>query len=287
MHCGVCLSRPLLDYSRYRRYLVRMDTALFERFAPILKEYGASAVGRPELSLATQPPYEVRYIPFEYVNGQARLVIVGITPGTTQLELAYAEAQRLLNMGVVDIEILRSVKDIAGFGGSAMRPNLLRMLRHFNFANLLGIQSEDDLWGSAAHLLHATSVVPNAAFKKGKMFSGSFAEIMKADVLREQYAEQLIPSLKEMPPDAMYVALGRTVLDALRYCVDIGLIRDSQLLGAFPHPSRSAGSQVSIYLGEIEPEALKASDPVRHRVPWLIEARERMQNATSSLLQGL
>lgn len=260
-----------------------MASTPFGAFASILRDDGAAAVRRPDTLLASQPPYDVFYTPFEHVNPRARLVIVGITPGMNQLELAYAEAQRLLRLGMAEAAVLEAVKAVAAFSGEAMRPNLLRMLRHFAFASILKIEDEADLWGMAAGLLHSTSVVPHAAFKKGKMFSGSFEEIRRVDALRERFEADFVASLAGLPSDAMYVALGKTPFDALLQCVERGAIKEHQLLGALAHPSRSAGSQVAVYLGEKSLDDLDPADPVRGRVAWLREAYDRMRSATDTL----
>ena len=258
-----------------------MTTARFDRFEPIIRKSGASAVRHPDTLLARELAYEVFYIPFEHVNRRARLVIVGITPGMNQLEMAYAEAQRLLHLGVSHAVILEAVKTLAAFGGEAMRPNLLRMLRHFNFAKMLEIRDEADLWDGASAMLHSTSVVPHAAFKNGKMFSGSFDEIIKVPALRERFENDFVPSVSELADDALYVALGKTPYDALKHCVGLGVIRENQLLGALAHPSRSGGSQVAVYLGEKTLADLDPADPVRRRVEWLTGAYARMRSSTA------
>lgn len=260
-----------------------MKTARFDDFAQILRVKGAAAVRHLDTLLAKEPPYEIFYIPFEHVNRRARLVIVGITPGMNQLEMAYAETQRLLNLGTSTTEVLEAVKTLAAFGGAAMRPNLLRMLRHFNFAKILGIRDEADLWDGAAVLLHSTSVVPNAAFKNGKMFSGSFDEIIKVDALRQRFESDFAASLSALATDALYVALGKTPYDALRHCVGLEVIKENQLLGALAHPSRSGGSQVAVYLGEKTLDDLDPADPVRGRVEWLKGAYAGMRSATARL----
>jgi hypothetical protein len=256
----------------------------FDDFARLLRESGAAAVRHPDTLLAKELPYEIFYVPFEHVNRRARLVIVGITPGMNQLEMAYAETQRLLNLGTGTADLLEVVKTLAAFGGEAMRPNLLRMLRHFNFAKMLGIRDEADLWNGAAALLHSTSVVPHAAFKNGKMFSGSFDEIMKVDALRQRFESDFVAPLSEMATDALYVALGKTPHDALRHCVGLDVIKESQLLGALAHPSRSGGSQVAVYLGEKTLDDLDPADPVRGRVEWLSGAYAGMRSATARLI---
>jgi hypothetical protein len=261
----------------------------FDHFEPILRKSGSSAVRHPDTLLrkeprhGKEPRHEIFYIPFEHVNRHARMVIVGITPGTNQLKMAYAEAQRLLRLGKSREEVLEAVKKLAAFGGDAMKPNLLRMLRHFNFARILGISDEADLWGGASALLHATSVVPNAAFKNGKMFSGSFDEIIKVGVLRQQFEEDFVPTLTQMAENALFIALGKTPCDALKHCVELGVIKENQLLGALAHPSRKGGSQVAFYLGEKTLDELDPADPVRGRAKWLTEAYAEMRSNTDRL----
>lgn len=67
-----------------------MKTDLFGRFAPIIGSLSdAELAGAPslyeKLSLAQDGALRVCYAPFDYVNPTAKLVLVGITPGTTQM----------------------------------------------------------------------------------------------------------------------------------------------------------------------------------------------------------
>lgn len=221
--------------------------------------------------------YSLEYVPFEHVNTDARLVIVGITPGATQRDEACEEAGRLLRRGLPDDEILRRVKKLAAFGGPAMRPNLERMIDTLGIMALLGGGRASDLWGERAHLLHATSVVPHAAFVKRKPFAGSFEEIQRVDVLRRSFERDFLPTLPLLRPDAYFIGLGPTPAAAISFAADKGLIDRSRVLGWLAHPSRSGGSQVSIYLGERKVEQLSDRDPVRHRADALATAATAMR----------
>ncbi|HZS77792.1 MAG TPA: hypothetical protein VFA41_14355 [Ktedonobacteraceae bacterium] len=57
----------------------------------------------------------IYYIPFEVVNPAAKVMIVGITPGWTQMELAYRVARDGLRIGLSSFEVLRKVKATASF----------------------------------------------------------------------------------------------------------------------------------------------------------------------------
>lgn len=257
---------------------------MFEQFAQQLRLAGAEGAGMPEFSLGKEGRYELRYIPFEHVNHAARLVIVGITPGPTQVKLAYGKAQELLQAGLDREAILTEVKKTGSFGGPGMRPNLVRMLQHFRFGELLGIADVTSLWDTNAHLLHSTSVVPYAAFENGKDFKGNFDQVLRSPLLRQCFLDHFVSSLAQMSADALYVALGECPKAALDWCASRGHLRREQVLGAFCHPSTSGGSATKIYLREKSVDELAPGDPVRHRARTLHEDYQRMSKATSSLL---
>ncbi|WP_175762544.1 MULTISPECIES: hypothetical protein [Burkholderia] len=261
-----------------------MERELFQRFSNDLMRLGADGVTAPQFSLGKSGVYELRYTPFEYVNREAKLVIVGITPGNTQLELSYGKAQELLRHRHPTDMILREIKKVGAFGGPSMRPNLLKMLRHFEFERLLGIEDVESLWSSHADLLQSTSVVPHAAFKAGKMFAGSFDEVMASPLLSECFRDCFVPSVREMASDTLFVGLGPCPEAALDWCVHHGALQRKQVLGAFCHPSGAGGSTTRYYLREVTKGELDAKNPVLRRTDWLDRAYKQMHVATASLL---
>lgn len=261
-----------------------MERNMFSRFASGMKCMGVDGVGAPGFSLGHEGKFDLAYIPFEHVNPDARLVIVGITPGNTQLELAYAKARELLLAGQDAGDILVEVKKAGTFGGKSMKPNLLKILRHFQFEKLLGIADVETLWGTDADLLHSTSVVPHAAFKNGKPFNGGFDEILASSLLKGCFLDCFVPSAQEMNRDALFVALGPCPQAALEWCVKANALRPEQVLGSFCHPSSTGGSTTDYYLREVSKDELDPRNPVRNRCDWLDQAYGQMFCATSSRL---
>ena len=263
-----------------------MERNMFARFADNLKHLREDGIRASDFELGKDRKYHLQYIPFEHVNRNARLVIVGITPGNNQLDLAYRKAQELLSAGLPEKKILIEIKKYGAFGGSSMKPNLLKMLRHFEFNKILGIDDVELLWGSNADLLHSTSTVPHAAFKAGKMFAGSFDEVMSSPLLKQCFVDCFVPSAAEMNQSALFVGLGQCPQAALDWCVREGVLSRRQVLGSFCHPSATGGSTVKYYLQETNKTDLKPSDPVRHRVDWLDQAYAQMRSATFDLLDA-
>lgn len=89
-----------------------MERYNFGNFSSELERFGAAGVGMQKLELERRGKYLLQYIPFEHVNVEAKLVIVGITPGPNQLELAYDVAQKLLKAGWPESETLMEVKKV-------------------------------------------------------------------------------------------------------------------------------------------------------------------------------
>lgn len=267
-----------------------MNIDMFDEYAERLERHGIKGVGNPTFELGREGKYSLRYIPFEYVNKDAKLVIVGITPGPTQLELAYQTAQDMLRIGKTKTNTLIEIKKYGSFGGKNMRPNLVKMLNHFKFDRILGINDINELWNSQAHLLHSTSVLPHAAYemKKGEdaMFNGSFEQVMKCDLFRACFLNCFVPSVQNMNPDALYIGLGVCPTHALNWCVNQGYIRVEQVLGSLSHPSSNGGSSVQYFLREKRLENLNPKDPIRHsaRSGWLDAAYENLLRNTSKLI---
>ena len=257
-----------------------MQPVLFPKYRKLIESRGALASKDPALVVDQSGRDTVFYMPFEHVNDRARIVIVGITPGPNQMALAYDEVKALSCRGLNEDQILRQVKGLAAFGDESMRPNLVKMLNAMKINKLLGIGDSGELWSTSRDTLHATSVIPHSAFRNGKMFAGSFDEVLRSDAFSAGFKRDFLPSLKALPRNAFFLALGPTPLDALEWCVSHGHIQEEQLLGALAHPSRSSGSQVDIYLGFKDPEDLSPKDPVRYRLDWL-------QRASLSLTQKL
>ena len=85
-----------------------MDNTQFSRLAPLLRDMTeaqlASEIERPRrLLLATGMAggkrIDIAYAPLDHVNVDARIVIVGLTPGRQQMRNALMEARRCLRAG--------------------------------------------------------------------------------------------------------------------------------------------------------------------------------------------
>lgn len=237
-----------------------MDNQLFNRFAPIIQSLsvaelkGASTLFE-KLALAEQGGMRVCYAPFEYVNRSARVVIVGITPGQTQMLNSLREAKRLLDRGLHGESVLKAAKSTGAFSGP-MRANLTALLDAVGIQRLLGLSGSSDLFDSAAHLVQTTSVLRYPVFIKGKNYNGA-PNMTKHPLLRENFMNYFAEDVALLP-NAIFVPLGDKVAEALQFLARNGKLSKDRILDGLPHPSPLNGERIAYFLGGKTRTALSA-----------------------------
>lgn len=185
----------------------------------------------------------VVYAPVEYVSVDARLVILGITPGLQQAQIAFETAVALRSLS--PSEVGREIKRRAAFAG-AMRANLVAMLDELGVQAMLGIASTSDLFSDHANLLHSTSALRYPVFKNGENYTGYSPEPTRHPVLTWMLERVLAPELAQVP-NALIVPLGGSVERVLEYLTERGLLSEARWLRGFPHPSGANGHRKSLF----------------------------------------
>lgn len=229
-----------------------MNKTLFSKFSSIIRSLDADDVAGSrsldeKLKLAEQGNIRICYIPFEYINPTARVVIVGITPGRTQLLNAIREARRLIALGATDHDVLVACKQIGAFSGP-MRPNLTNLLDSVGLNHWLGIPSCADLFGTSAHLLHSTSVLRNPVFVNGENYNGT-PNMTRHPLLRDQLLRYFSEDA-EVLRSAVFIPLGDKVTEALHFASDKGLLDRRKILEGLPHPSGANSERIAYFLGK-------------------------------------
>ncbi|MGZ5160500.1 MAG: hypothetical protein ACXWIT_08205 [Burkholderiales bacterium] len=243
-----------------------MDTQLFNRFAPVIRsltdnELADATSLNTKFRLAQDGPVEICYAPFEYINGEAKIVIVGITPGRTQMVNALREAREQLKTGADASTALRAAKLTGAFSGS-MRPNLIALLDGIGLHTWLRIATCGDLFGSGAEarLVQTASVLRNPVFINGENYNGT-PNMTRHPLLREQLLTQFGADVQSLP-NALFVPLGDKVSEALHFLADEGRLDRARILDGLPHPSGANAERIAYFLRRKERSALSAkTDP--------------------------
>lgn len=201
---------------------------------------------RPELRLFPTDPnaplgegLEVYYAPFELVNPDARVVVVGITPGRQQMWLAVREAQAALRDGLTGETVLQRASQAASFAGP-LRTNLVQMLDGIGVPAALGVESTAQLFGTHHYLVSTTSAITHPVFFHGENYAGRRPPIDQPPVLRA-FINQVLAGQLAASPEALVIPLGEAASTAVTMCVAAGAVRREQCLLGFPHPSGGNG----------------------------------------------
>lgn len=231
-------------------------------FLPVLEALSEFALRREidsadKLRLATHDHkgkrLDVAYAPFDYVNREAKIVIVGITPGRQQMANALLECQRQLRSGASHAKALEAAKVHASFSGP-MRTNLVAMLDSIGVPQLLGLSTTASLWGSKSDLVHFTSALRYPVFVDGENYSGAPA-MLRVPFLKNQLETWLGEEMRRLP-NALFVPLGPKVGEALAYLAPRIGIHEDRILTGLPHPSGASGERIAYFLGRKPREQL-------------------------------
>lgn len=193
------------------------------------------------------------YIPFDYVNTKAKLVLVGITPGLTQWKNAVAEMQRQLQMGASMDVALEETKKVGAFSG-AMRSNLIELLDAIGLQDWLGVASCASLFDENKHLIHTSSILRHPVFIDGTNYNGT-PNITKTPMLKSLMLEHFAKEAAQFK-DALFIPLGPVVSDGLNWLANEGVLRPQQILHGLPHPSAANAERIAYFNGKKERAAL-------------------------------
>lgn len=188
---------------------------------------------------------------FDYVNPKAEVVIVGITPGNSQLD------------GSREGMSPREIKRKYAFAGK-MRPNLMKMLDFIGVNRLLGIESCSTLWEEDFDKVDMTSLLVEATYELKKdgtteMFRHA-NKIAKSEKLTRMLEEGFVKNCSSYENSVLYVACGLGVYDVLK-----GLLEEQKIKGqvvGIAHPSGANMKCIQCYLGKTEPSTLSMQNYV-------------------------
>lgn len=223
----------------------------FENFRVLIQNapHFSTTVPLPDsLLLKKEGKISIYYAPFEYVNENARIVLVGITPGLQQAANALNAAKIGLENGSSSEDILKAVKAAASFSGP-MRTNLISMLDHVGIHNKLGISSTALLFSSHAHLVQMASILKNPVFIDGGNYSGS-PSMLKTPLLKELIQDFFVKEICNKVKNPLFISLSPKVTEALEWLASQKIINENQVLSGFPHPSGANAERIAYFLGK-------------------------------------
>jgi hypothetical protein len=253
----------------------------FSDFRDLFAALPSGALSLDEVRAAVLCLYEDRrivayYAPFDYLNRQAQVVLVGVTPGPTQMRESYEVARDALWAGRSDEDALQMVKARASFKG--MRRDLARWLDELGLAQVLGLRTCGELFGESHHqLVHTTSAVRYPVFvrrRDGSLqnYSGRSPGFGAHPWLRENVETTLSGELSALPA-AIVVPLG-AANEAVAHLCRLGAIDPVRCLLGLPHPSPVSSRRERYFqaartdlIGQVQRLSPDVARPPRRRLP--------------------
>lgn len=224
-----------------------MDNSQLNTFTDALRTYQDGSPFTDELLIEALGDLNVFFSPFEHINKQARVVLVGISPGATQANNANMKANELLNAGENLNAVSEKAKLTGAFSG-ALRNNLVRLLDYIGINHKLNISSCQSLFAGNSHLLHSTSVFRYPTTVNGQPIS-SANKGLSNPLLKSMVDHCLADEFKNLPQSAFYLPMGQGVDKILLYLCEQGVLSRSQLLIGMPHPSGANAERIAYFLG--------------------------------------
>ena len=219
---------------------------LLPKYADAIRELPAGPISLATLAerftLYHEDRVRIVYAPFDFMNATARVVIVGITPGLSQAQIAFESVRAALIGGKSIEQAAKEAKTSASFAGP-MRSNLCSMLDTIGLPAVLEIPNTAALFDQSADLLHCTSVIRYPVFVNDHNYGGSNPYAWKHPALLA-YIENVLAAELEAVAGSLIVPLGKAAERAIRYLVWSHRLDERRCLIGLPHPSGGNGHRV-------------------------------------------
>jgi hypothetical protein len=237
-----------------------MKTDLFDKFAPILRGSTSLVECDPRLLVEASGDVKIYYAPFEYINPGARVVLVGITPGPTQMVNANNEARKALQKGKSSTEAIQAAKSVGAFSGKTLRSNLIKQLNHWGFHQWLGLSDSANLFSTSRHLVQSTSLLRYPVFVKDAPYKSTPA-MTKHPLLQKYLRENFVAEVEELK-DAVFVGLGPLVQKVLNRLIQEHTLKPERVIGGMLHPSPNCTYRINYLIGDRSGPVPHATNPV-------------------------
>ena len=150
---------------------------------PIKNKYTKEELLTKDFLIDKDNNIEIYYTPHnEHFNKEAKIFIVGITPGFQQMSTAISTARKELENTDNIEDIQYKCKVAARFSGS-LRKNIISMLDDLQLNEIMNVNSSSELFDEKDYLLHTVSLIPYPVFVKKENYTGHTPKLIKNEFL--------------------------------------------------------------------------------------------------------
>jgi len=230
----------------------------------------------PELRLETMDALSVDYAPFDHIETEAELVLVGLTPGRAQAANAIEAMAAALRVGRPVDEALATAKRSASFSGP-MRANLLALLDRIRVPALFRRARAAEFFEHGARV-HFTSALRYPVYVDGRNYSGTPNPLRHP--LLVSMIDRYLAEEAERIGHAIWVPLGGHAEAALLRLSQQGRLDRTRILAGLPHPSGANAERIAYFLDRKPRESLSS----KTNPDALDAARKRLEAQVSERL---
>ena len=206
---------------------------------PIKNKYTKEELLTEDFLIDKNNNIEIYYAPHnEHFNKDAKIFIVGITPGFQQMSKAISTARKELEHND-NIEAIQYKCKVAARFSGGLRKNIISMLDDLKLNEIMNVNSSSELLDEKDHLLHTVSLIPYPVFVKKENYTGHTPKLIKNEFLMKYVYDNFINEFKrlENPENVLLIPLGKAVEEILLKLQEDKIIGENQILLGFPHPS--------------------------------------------------
>jgi hypothetical protein len=248
------------------------------RYAGIVKDApsGFEPFKDDTFLIARQGTLSQYWCPSGHISRNARIAIVGITPGHEQATNIFRAFQKSLIAGHDIADALRTAKLAGSFSGP-MRVNLVRMLDFIGLPKKLGIPTCASLFEPANELAHFTSALRYPVFVRGKNYNGN-PPMLRVDLLRYSIETYLAAEASSLT-NVVWLPLGPKPMLALTHLASMGVIDPKKILEGMPHPSGANAERIAFFLrkkSKVDLSPVTKPEPIEAARKILIERVRRL-----------
>ena len=228
-----------------RSIIIEDEKSLNIRCSRVLGGRNILSLSREEIIkltlIAECGPISMCYAPLAHMNFQARVILVGLTPGWSQMNVALLECvQRLQNSHLArEMDVQRG--HIASYFAGSLRANLINMLDEIGINSYLGIQTVSSLFGQDRRLMHATSVLRYPVFNKYHNYTGYNPRIDSSPLLAHVVDTVFLDEILRFR-GCTVIPLGKIASSCIARNANVG--KYLQIIHGLPHPSSANGHRL-------------------------------------------
>ena len=176
----------------------------------------------------------VYYAPFDEVNVDAKVVLIGITPGESQMRRSWRAAHAATSNGEDIASTISEFKRVSSFNDDKgqMRPNLIKQLEHWGVDKWLGLPNAESLFYDGWPNVQTTSLLCYPVFKGDDNYVGTSPNILKHSYLSTMIYKVLVSELNKIP-NALLLPLGPKVESIIKHLYMKKMISNPCCYGMF------------------------------------------------------